>query len=541
MIKDFIAIDFETANDSRISAVSIGVVPVCNGKIKHNQCLHYYICPPENYFKKIHFETHRITWEDVKDAPNFKELWDSSLKDLLDNKLIVCHNASIDKACLEQLLSYYDLNGKFHFLDTQLIAKRYFSFENNKLETICEYYSIPLDNHHNALCDAKACAAIALEMLQKIGTEGHQLIQASFIKHSQSNQEKLIKLKETHQKIKGDTLIPDFENVENKENPFYMKKVVISGTYENWPDRNDLAKIIKSMGADIDTSVTGKTNILIAGSGVGPKKLEKMRDNICAGKDAVIYNEKDILDILLTSLDAQLTTDNENEFNLKNPTHKPNMLTKEQTHSINIYNGANVFIDGNFSEYFKDKKQVKSILQNLGAKIVANIWNNVNIAIIGSRVRNETFETIFELQETGHDIEIMYEFELYYNLQEQGIPLKENPFYHDNEDLQVDIASGYPMFYILCIKAQAENAIQRETNGSYEAAIPLYKKLAKFNYKPRQILHQLTKYYHISRQYDKEIETIDLLISSLDPANEYYQDNIERYEKMKTKAIRFNS
>ena len=99
-------------------------------------------------------------------------------------------------------------------------------------------------------------------------------------------------------------LTPDFENVENKDNPFYKKKVVISGTYENWPDRNDLASIIKSMGADIDTNVTVKTNILIAGAGVGPKKLEKMQANIDAGKDAVIYNEIDIIHILSTSLNS---------------------------------------------------------------------------------------------------------------------------------------------------------------------------------------------------------------------------------------------
>lgn len=298
MIKNFIAIDFETANDSRISAVSIGVVPVCNGEINHDQCKHYYICPPENNFRELHVKIHGITWNDVKDAPSFKELWENSLKDVLNDQLIFCHNASIDKACLEQLLTHYDINGNFDFLDTRLLAERYFSFENNKLATICEYFNVPLENHHNALCDAKACAGIALKMLEKIGDEADLLIQSSFPQKFQPNHDKFIRLKETHQKITGDILIPDFENVENKDNPFYKKKVVISGTYNNWPDRKDLANIIKSMGADIDTSVSARTDILIAGSGVGPKKLEKMQINIDSGKNAIILNEFNLIEIL---------------------------------------------------------------------------------------------------------------------------------------------------------------------------------------------------------------------------------------------------
>ena len=94
MIKDFIAIDFETANDSRISAVSIGVVPVCDGKIKDNKCKHYFIRPPENNFKELHTQIHGITWDDVKDEPDFKELWDASLSSILNKQLIICHNAS---------------------------------------------------------------------------------------------------------------------------------------------------------------------------------------------------------------------------------------------------------------------------------------------------------------------------------------------------------------------------------------------------------------------------------------------------------------
>lgn len=351
MIKDFIAIDFETANDSRISAVSIGVVPVCNGEIEDDKCKHYFIRPPENKFKELHTQIHGITWDKVKNEPDFKELWDSSLSSILNKQLIICHNASIDKACLEQLFSHYNIDGEFNFIDTRTLAERYYSFENNKLKTICQCFNIPLENHHNALCDAKACAEVALKMLSEIGDNVEHLIQPAFPQKKQSGHDKFSHLKESHQKITREMLTPDFENVENKENPFYKKKVVISGTYENWPDRNDLASIIKSMGANIDTNVSVRTNILIAGAGVGPKKFEKMQANIDAGKDAFILKEFDLIPIL-------------KELNIKIPTITVEVhpASKNNLDDLDIYAPIDpIFGCKNWSEF-----EQRNELCNLG-------------------------------------------------------------------------------------------------------------------------------------------------------------------------------
>lgn len=53
-----------------------------------------------------------------------------------------------------------------------------------------------------------------------------------------------------------------------------------TGTYNQWPERRDLAVIIKGMGADIDGGVTFKTQILIAGAGAGPVKIQQILKNI---------------------------------------------------------------------------------------------------------------------------------------------------------------------------------------------------------------------------------------------------------------------
>jgi len=95
------------------------------------------------------------------------------------------------------------------------------------------------------------------------------------------------------------TAPPNLDLIENKNNPFYGKKVVISGTYQKWTNRRDLAKILKSYGADIDTSITKKTNILCAGNGVGPKKLEKMQTRIDKGEEAQILDEQQLINLLI--------------------------------------------------------------------------------------------------------------------------------------------------------------------------------------------------------------------------------------------------
>jgi NAD-dependent DNA ligase len=75
------------------------------------------------------------------------------------------------------------------------------------------------------------------------------------------------------EKVSSEFLKPDFQNA-NSTTIFYMSKVVITGVFQGF-QRNEIAQLLKQMGADIDTSVTSKTNYLLAGQGMGPSKREK--------------------------------------------------------------------------------------------------------------------------------------------------------------------------------------------------------------------------------------------------------------------------
>ena len=79
-------------------------------------------------------------------------------------------------------------------------------------------------------------------------------------------------------------------------NAFYKKKVVISGDFDFFVDRNDLAQILYDFGADIDCQVTEKVSYLIAGKNSGWKKLEKAEEF-----GVLVLNESEIKKILSIS------------------------------------------------------------------------------------------------------------------------------------------------------------------------------------------------------------------------------------------------
>ena len=68
------------------------------------------------------------------------------------------------------------------------------------------------------------------------------------------------------------------ENVEDTSHFFYKKIVVITGTFEKFTLRNDMAKLLHDCGADVNSSISKKTHYVVVGKDAGPKKLEKITE-----------------------------------------------------------------------------------------------------------------------------------------------------------------------------------------------------------------------------------------------------------------------
>ena len=72
-MKDFAAIDFETANGKRTSVCSVGVVVVRGGEV--TDTFYRLIRPRPNYYSRFTTAIHGLTYEDTAEAPDFAAVW----------------------------------------------------------------------------------------------------------------------------------------------------------------------------------------------------------------------------------------------------------------------------------------------------------------------------------------------------------------------------------------------------------------------------------------------------------------------------------
>ena len=156
----FTALDFETANSSRTSICSIGLVRVEDGRITRK--IHSLVnpCQPFQYWNT---QIHGISAFDVRDAPTFPEIWERLGGFFGD--VVVAHNAAFDISCLKQTIEKYGLEyPNFSYFCTLCISRKFVDAPSHKLDDMARHFKLPSFNHHNALADALACAEIFIKL-----------------------------------------------------------------------------------------------------------------------------------------------------------------------------------------------------------------------------------------------------------------------------------------------------------------------------------------------------------------------------------------
>ena len=163
-MRDFAAIDFETANNERTSVCSVGIVVVRNGEIADS--FYSLIQPEPNYYNYWNTQVHGLTREDTEEAPVFPEVW-KKVEPLIEGLPLVAHNKSFDESCLKAVFRCYQMDyPDYPFYCTCIAAKRRLKqLPNHRLETVAAYCGFDLRHHHHALADAEACAHIAITLL----------------------------------------------------------------------------------------------------------------------------------------------------------------------------------------------------------------------------------------------------------------------------------------------------------------------------------------------------------------------------------------
>ncbi len=166
LLKDFAAIDFETANGESGSVCSVGIVIVRDREIVEK--FYSLICPEPNYYAYWNTRIHGLTRNDTDQAPVFPKVWEQ-IENKLEDLPLVAHNSPFDEACLKAVFRIYRMDyPDYQFYCTCKAARKKFKgigLPNHQLHTVAAYCGFNLENHHHALADAEACAAIAIKIL----------------------------------------------------------------------------------------------------------------------------------------------------------------------------------------------------------------------------------------------------------------------------------------------------------------------------------------------------------------------------------------
>ncbi|MDR2475947.1 MAG: 3'-5' exonuclease [Bacteroidales bacterium] len=165
-MKDFAAIDFETANYNLSSVCSVGVVIVRNRQIVEK--IYRLIRPEPEWYSYWNTRVHGLTAKDTQHAPVFSEVW-AEIAPKIAGLPFVAHNSPFDAGCLRAVHRVYQMDyPDYEFYCTCRASRRVFgrALPNHQLQTVAAHCGYDLKKHHHALADAEACAAIAMQVFR---------------------------------------------------------------------------------------------------------------------------------------------------------------------------------------------------------------------------------------------------------------------------------------------------------------------------------------------------------------------------------------
>ena len=316
----FVSFDFENLYPQRVTACSVGMVKYVNG-VKQEKTFYSHIRPPFEYEGKkgpVLTWIHGFTEEKLKDARTFAEVL-PEMEEFIEGLPLVAHNACVERACIHDCCAYYNIETSIPYediMDTYLLSKAIdkklgmdiIGAGSYSLNVVCQRFGIPVLRHHHACDDAEMCGNLFLVLPKFLS--GELEFDASLRdkapdywakKTSFGNNIYQSYTARGHTNLCGDVLQKDL-TCADPNNPFYDRKVVITGVFNI--ERQELANLLKAMGADIDKGVSSKTSYLLIGEEPGPSKLKKFDELIAAGKNVhKIY--QDDLDLILAGKDYE--------------------------------------------------------------------------------------------------------------------------------------------------------------------------------------------------------------------------------------------
>ncbi len=306
----FLSIDFETATACRDSACAVGVARVDGGRIVDSAT--YLIQPPGNRYDIFNMGVHGITPEMTESAESFVPVMNSILS-LSDGLPLVAHNASFDMSVLR---AGFESNGYGYperdYYCTLLMAR--FAFPNlpdHRLPHVLSACGGTMRQHHDPMCDAEACAEIALAIAGSFGATtlkglcqcvGMQVGRLYEFEYRPCRCAAGSGFRKTAKKSMSDYVC----NMEaDQAGAFYDADVAFTGAMASMP-RDAAMQLVAERGGRPRTSVSKLTEYVVLGQldhqaftqGNPSRKLKTALDLVDAGHSIQILSEKEFLELV---------------------------------------------------------------------------------------------------------------------------------------------------------------------------------------------------------------------------------------------------
>ncbi|MDI7863802.1 3'-5' exonuclease [Rhizobiaceae bacterium n13] len=161
-----IAVDFETANEQRGSACSVGLAWIEDGEVVRVE--ERLIRPKVMRFSSFNIAIHGIRPEHVEDAPEFPEVMDE-FRDDFHGATMIAHNAAFDMSVWRASLDGYRQGyPEFSYLCSVKMAQKVWpDLSSHKLNVLADHLQLRF-SHHNAAEDAVMCARASIEMARHL-------------------------------------------------------------------------------------------------------------------------------------------------------------------------------------------------------------------------------------------------------------------------------------------------------------------------------------------------------------------------------------
>ena len=424
MIKDYISIDIENPNSRGNSICSIGIVVVKGNKVVDER---YSLINPEDRFDINNSEITGLEYTDVKDAPTFKEYW-KSIKDILENNIIVGHNITYDLTVISKSLERYEIEvPTFEYYCTLKLSRRFIETNSYSLNSLCDFLNINLEKHHNAInnnCDIGECDKFKFEnnLLDKLDSKLETNINTLYgiIKGisydgiiDNTEIEKLKSWVEENRIYKQYLL---FNRIINK-----IEEILSDNIITNY-ERIELEQLVTSINSSKMYNestlslqiLNGILDGITYNQEVNQKELESLKMWLKQNdylKDIYPY-DKVFLEVNKVLEDGKLTEkESKYIFNIFNEIVHPNINNDNDID----FEGKTFCLTGEFKS--ASKQEISKKLQNLGAIEKTGVSSKLNYLIVGE-VGSDAWKfgkiggkqaKAQELNEKGADIKVIGE------------------------------------------------------------------------------------------------------------------------------------